>query len=67
MKTIKALQSEVNRISKALDGIDTLAKLDEAKTMIGFEAMREIMIEALNYRYIADQKASAEAFLAAAR
>lgn len=64
MKTIKALQTEVNRISKELDGIDTPAKLVQAKKMIRKELVDEIIIEALNYRYITDTSASVKAFMA---
>ncbi len=65
MKTIKQLQSEVNRISRELDGIDTPAKLRQAQAMIqeNDNLAQSILEEAINLRAIADTKAAVSELL----
>ena len=65
MKTIKQLQSEVNRISRELDRIDTPAKLRQAQAMIreNDNLAKSILEEAINLRSIADTKATVSELL----
>lgn len=68
MKSMKALQAEVNEISKKLGGIDTPTKLLRAKAMAAQDEkvkglLLDILNEALTRKWGADMKASVEAFM----